>query len=254
MNWLGNCNFCCQPVMYMDKRSQITRANFVCFEQNVAKQWGNSIGWRELKMSNLSLAELTKKHCPIAEKRTTANSNTPHREHKEKTVFCRKCGLDIVGERMQLLTLPKKTSADPDSKHADCVSNERTIVLEFYKKERENELSIDEETHSPSTMGKKLKEPVMAPFRLPKQTQNWSDSTYDRRMSQNQITYTMESLSLKENKNGACDWSFERDAGRYITFVEAHGRSLREFLLKVIVKKKRGPLRARNKFVFFMWP
>ena len=49
---------------------------------------------------------------------------------------------------MQLLTLPKKTSADRDSKHVDCVSNERAIVLEFYKKERENEFSIDEETYS----------------------------------------------------------------------------------------------------------
>lgn len=157
---------------------------------------------------------------------------------------------------MQLLTLPKKTSADRYPKHADCVSNERTIVLEFYKKERENEFSINEETYSPRTMGKKLKEPVMTPFRLPKQMQNWSDtcSTYDRRMSHNQITgtYTMESLSLKENKNGACDRSFERDGGRYITFVEAHECSLREFLPKVIVKEKRGPLRARNKFVIFM--
>lgn len=56
---------------------------------------------------------------------------------------------------MQLLTLPKKTSADRYPKHADCVSNERTIVLEFYKKERENEFSINEETYSPRTMGKK---------------------------------------------------------------------------------------------------
>ena len=138
-------------------------------------------------MSNLSLAELTKKHCRIAKKRTTANSSTPHREYKEKTMFCHKCGLYTVGERIQLLTLPKETSADRDSKQADCVSNERTIVLEFYKKERENEFSIDEGTYSPSIMGKKLKEPVMTPFPLPKQMQNWSDtcSTYDRRMSQN---------------------------------------------------------------------
>ena len=106
-------------------------------------------------MSKRPLTGLTKKHCSTDKKRTTAKPNTPHREHKKQTVLYHKCGLYIVGEGIQLLTLPKRTSADLSSKHADCVGNERTIVLEFYKQERENEFSIE---GTASTLEKKLKE------------------------------------------------------------------------------------------------
>lgn len=137
-------------------------------------------------MSKITLAALTKKHFSnTASKRSPAKSATSNCIYKEDNLFQNKNGLSVAGERIQLLPLPAKTTTHLNTKHGN-LGDERAIVLELYKEERESGLSSDGSggiRWSRSAV-KWLKAPAMASYRLPKQVQKENTRMFDEHLEQ----------------------------------------------------------------------
>ncbi len=116
-----------------------------------------------------------------APKRSPAKSATSNCIYKKDNLFQNKDSLSVAGERIQLLPLPTKAST-----HHGNLGDERAIVLELYKEERESRFSSVENggiLWSRSAV-KRLKAPAMAPFRLPKQVQQENTRMFDEHVQQ----------------------------------------------------------------------
>ena len=126
-------------------------------------------------MSNRSLAALTQKHCLNTSKRTTANSDISHSDcNCKENEFYHKRSLSIVGERMQLFPIPKKTSTDLGSQR-DTVDDERGIVLRFYKEVREKESLNDLKKILPWSRNTEVKNSKFL-SRPPTDYRNWRET------------------------------------------------------------------------------
>ncbi|KAJ7382573.1 hypothetical protein OS493_034209 [Desmophyllum pertusum] len=122
-------------------------------------------------MSKLAFAALKKHRSIQTSKGRNTKSATSNCNYKDENLFHRECGLSVTGERVQLLPLPTKTTTRHLNTEHGNIGDERAIVLELYKEERESGLSNDESevVRWSRSFVKRLKAPVMTPYRLTKQ-------------------------------------------------------------------------------------